>query len=213
MTPHHVIEGALVSRDRLARTLAKAKLCARVMGVLCILCLAASLFAFWLCIDLFSSEQSRAVGGLMGFYANWGLLIAGFLCLVSWLAARELERLRPDLRDVASTAPADDLASSSEAAWQTSTYKGGTAPGPDLPIGVSSRWREHAYPLRQLTVRIQGTRHHDNELLATQLATVADRLRAGDIVGHHHDDDCGYAFELAESPEGPSFFDEACGRR
>ncbi len=76
---------------------------------------------------------------------------------------------------------------------------------------VSASWRERAYPLQQLTVRIQGTRRHSVEDLAFQLDQVAERLRSGSLSGHRYDDDCGYAFSLVESPEGPSFFPGAAG--
>lgn len=76
----------------------------------------------------------------------------------------------------------------------------------------SADWRAHAYPLKQVTIRLQGTRHSDNEAIIRQLDTVISRLRAGDISGYEHDDDFGYAFDFASS-DGPSFFDSDCGSK
>jgi hypothetical protein len=118
-----------------------------------------------------------------------------------------------DLRNVARMIPAVDLVASVDPDWQANMQKRWDTPFADVRLGVSQRWRAHAYPLKQLTVRVQGTRLHDKDALVGQLATVTDRLRAGDTGGHHHDDDFGYSFELTDSAEGPSFFDEACGRR
>jgi len=118
-----------------------------------------------------------------------------------------------DLGNVATTVLADDLVAAVDPNWRANTQKRSVTPSANVPAGVSSRWREHAYPLRQLTVRVQGTRHHDNDALAAQVAIAAERLRAGETAGYRHDDDFGYSFELTESPDGPSFFDESCGAR
>ena len=74
----------------------------------------------------------------------------------------------------------------------------------------SAYWREHAYPLKQITIRLQGTRHSDNESIIKQLETITARLRAGDLSGYSHDDDFGYSFDSVSS-DGPSFFDAAFG--
>lgn len=79
-----------------------------------------------------------------------------------------------------------------------------SAPGP------SASWRAHAYPLKQITIQLQGTRHSSRESMIDQLETVLERLRAGDTSGCRHDDDYGYAFRVADS-DGPSFFDDAGG--
>jgi len=76
---------------------------------------------------------------------------------------------------------------------------------------ASQKWIEHAYPLQQITVHVQGTRHSDRAAMIGQLETVIARLRAGDKHGSQHDDDFGYRFEVAESVSGPSFFDDAAG--
>lgn len=76
---------------------------------------------------------------------------------------------------------------------------------------TTQEWIAHAYPLQQLTVHVQGTRHSDRAAMIEQLETVIARLRAGDLRGSVHDDDFGYRFELAEAVNGPSFFDAAAG--
>lgn len=76
---------------------------------------------------------------------------------------------------------------------------------------VSQEWIEHAYPLQQITVQIQGTRHSDRAALIDQLETVIARLRTGEQRGSEHDDDCGYRFEVAMCTKGPSFFDQPAG--
>ncbi|MHB1371663.1 MAG: hypothetical protein ACYC4S_10870 [Rhodoferax sp.] len=72
-------------------------------------------------------------------------------------------------------------------------------------------WIAHAYPLKQVTIRLQGTRHSDKAAIVSQLETVLARLKAGDTSGHDHDDDFGYAFEYVDAAPGPSFFDEPFG--
>lgn len=76
---------------------------------------------------------------------------------------------------------------------------------------ATQEWIEHAYPLQQLTVHVQGTRHSDRAAMIEQLEAVVARLRAGDLRGSEHDDDFGYRFELSEAVSGPSFFDAAAG--
>lgn len=71
-------------------------------------------------------------------------------------------------------------------------------------------WIAHAYPLQQITIRLQGARHSDKAAIIAQLETVIARLNAGDTMGQEHDDDFGYAFESVECVAGPSFFDKPC---
>jgi len=47
-------------------------------------------------------------------------------------------------------------------------------------------WNEHAYPLQQISIQLQGTRHSDRTAIIDQLETVIARLRAGDVRGHDH---------------------------
>jgi hypothetical protein len=72
-------------------------------------------------------------------------------------------------------------------------------------------WIAHAYPLQQLTVKLQGTRRSDKASIVAQLETVLARLKAGDTSGQNHDDDFGYFFEYIQAAPGPSFFDEPAG--
>ena len=72
-------------------------------------------------------------------------------------------------------------------------------------------WITHAYPLQQVTVRLQGTKHSDRLAIIGQLETVLERLRAGDLNGQDHDDDFGYRFTVEPTSAGPSFFDESAG--
>ncbi|MFY1903645.1 hypothetical protein ACOTBZ_28570 [Achromobacter xylosoxidans] len=76
---------------------------------------------------------------------------------------------------------------------------------------VEQNWIEHAYPLKQITVQLQGTRHSELVTLINLLQTVITRLEAGDLSGSEHDDDFGYRFAVSESTSGPSFFDAAAG--
>lgn len=69
-------------------------------------------------------------------------------------------------------------------------------------------WVEHAYPLQQVKIRLQGTRHSDKDAIIRQLETVIARLKAGDSSGQDHDDDFGYTFDYVAASSGPSFFDE-----
>ncbi|WP_394475168.1 hypothetical protein [Ralstonia mannitolilytica] len=73
-------------------------------------------------------------------------------------------------------------------------------------------WEDHAYPLQQITVLLQGTRHSERGHVIGQLQTVAARLQAGDMAGTEHDDDFGYSFKVEPASQGPSFFDGAAER-
>lgn len=73
-------------------------------------------------------------------------------------------------------------------------------------------WKEHAYPLQQITVLLQGTKNSERGHVIGQLQTVAARLQAGDMAGTEHDDDFGYSFKVEPASQGPSFFDGAAGR-
>lgn len=76
---------------------------------------------------------------------------------------------------------------------------------------INEEWIAHAYPLQQLTIKLQGTRHSDKAAIVNQLETVLARIKAGDTSGQVHDDDFGYAFEYVPVVPGPSFFDESSG--
>jgi hypothetical protein len=74
-------------------------------------------------------------------------------------------------------------------------------------------WKAHAYPLQQVTIKLQGTRHSDRESIVRQLETVLVRLRSGDIAGEEHDDDFGYTFTYSPVVNSASFFDEPAGAK
>lgn len=78
---------------------------------------------------------------------------------------------------------------------------------------TDQRWIEHAYPLQQITIRLQGTRHSDRATIVGQLEEVVARLKAGDLAGESSDDDFGYSFEVKPESAGPSFFDEPASSR
>lgn len=67
-------------------------------------------------------------------------------------------------------------------------------------------WINHAYPLQQLTIKLQGTRHTTPASIIAHLSKVTARLNAGDLTGQEHDDDFGYHFEFVKASPGPSFF-------
>lgn len=69
-------------------------------------------------------------------------------------------------------------------------------------------WIRHAYPLQQITVQLQGTRHSKREDIITQAESVLERLKRGEMQGEHHDDDFGYRFNVEPTSPGPSFFDK-----
>jgi len=78
---------------------------------------------------------------------------------------------------------------------------------------VNAEWTEHAYPLQQITIQVQGTRHSDRNHMLNEIETVLKRLRNGDQFGEEHDDDFGYRFTVEPVSQGPSFFDNAAGSK
>ncbi|MGE8063856.1 hypothetical protein [Pseudomonas sp. NPDC089569] len=81
------------------------------------------------------------------------------------------------------------------------------------PKKPNQAWINHAYPLQQLTIKLQGTRHTTPKSIIAQLGTVTKRLNAGDSDGQAHDDDFGYHFEFVKASPGPSFFDSPASQR
>lgn len=73
-------------------------------------------------------------------------------------------------------------------------------------------WVKHAYPLQQISIQLQGTRHNSRAEIIDQLELVLACLRAGESVGEDHDDDFGYRFEVNGEADR-SFFDQTAGRR
>lgn len=66
-------------------------------------------------------------------------------------------------------------------------------------------WIEHAYPLQQVRIELQGTRHSDRAAIVEQLETVLARLRAGEDVGEEDDDDFGYRFRFTANARASVF--------
>lgn len=44
----------------------------------------------------------------------------------------------------------------------------------------SESWNAHAYPLQQVTIKLQGTRHSNKDDVIDLLETVLARLKSGD---------------------------------
>jgi hypothetical protein len=72
-------------------------------------------------------------------------------------------------------------------------------------------WQKHAYPLQQLTIKLQGTRQSEKGSIIGLLETVLDRLKSGDTSGCDFDDDFGYEFKYEQAAPGSSFFVDAAG--
>jgi hypothetical protein len=58
-----------------------------------------------------------------------------------------------------------------------------------------------------MTIKVQGTRHASRAALLQELEVAVSRIRNGENVGTHHDDDFGYRFQVDDHATGPSFFD------
>jgi len=69
---------------------------------------------------------------------------------------------------------------------------------------TTSGWR--AYPLQQITIKLQGTRHSDRTAIMRQLEKVVAPLKAAEVMGEENADDFGYVFEVNGTNTGPSFF-------
>lgn len=78
--------------------------------------------------------------------------------------------------------------------------------------GPGADWVAHAYPLKQLTIELQGTRHASRSDLLRTMQVVIARLEDGHVSGCSHDDDFGYRFEYDQATERPSIFNEAVGQ-
>ncbi len=59
-----------------------------------------------------------------------------------------------------------------------------------------ARWHEHAYPLKQIIIKLQGTRHSEREDLIGLLNIVRRQLEQGREHGKADDDDFGYVFSI-----------------
>jgi hypothetical protein len=71
----------------------------------------------------------------------------------------------------------------------------------------SRQWVAQAYPLQQITIKLQGTRHSELSAVVGQVNKVVARIKANDLEGEESDHDFGYVFEVNVASAGPSFFD------
>lgn len=76
--------------------------------------------------------------------------------------------------------------------------------------GVNPNWKQQAYPLKQITIKRQGSKHSTLDDLLSQLQHIAKRVNAGDTLGYDHDDDFGYWFNGVNETDN-TFFDEPAG--
>ncbi len=58
----------------------------------------------------------------------------------------------------------------------------------------SENWIRHAYPLKLISVQVQGSRHSIMEDMANQLRDVAQLIDEGKLSGQSSDDDFGFRF-------------------
>ena len=59
----------------------------------------------------------------------------------------------------------------------------------------TAQWRQHAYPLKQLVITVQGNRFTDREWLVKFLNDAVAEFQAGNDFGKSFDDDEGYLFD------------------
>jgi hypothetical protein len=70
---------------------------------------------------------------------------------------------------------------------------------------ANSNWQRLAFPLKQITIKRQGTEHSTLDDLLSRLQHIAGRVNAWYKLGYDHDDDFGYVFEAA-GETGVTFF-------
>lgn len=70
---------------------------------------------------------------------------------------------------------------------------------------VNSNWQRLAFPLKQITIKRQGTEQPTLDDLLSRLQHIAGRVNAWYNLGYDHDDDFGYVFEVADET-GVTFF-------
>jgi hypothetical protein len=73
----------------------------------------------------------------------------------------------------------------------------------------NAAWKEHAYPLRRITIQLQGTRRSELTDIINQLDEVKAKLLERFTSGLHHDDDFGYQFVVSDSEQESVFADES----
>jgi|GEM_PF-3019462 len=66
---------------------------------------------------------------------------------------------------------------------------------------VPQEWIDHAYPLKRITIELQGTRHSSLDSMLSQLKKVEERIKEGQECGEASDDDFGYKFAVSSPVE------------
>jgi hypothetical protein len=74
------------------------------------------------------------------------------------------------------------------------------------PSLLNEKWIQHSYPLQQITIQLQGTKHSNKQAILSLLEEVANRIKEGDMKGESVDDDFGYIFKVEAQSPGPSIF-------
>lgn len=75
--------------------------------------------------------------------------------------------------------------------------------------GARIDWAMHAHPLKQITIKLQGTRHSEPATMLQQVEEVVGRIKNGDTQGEASDDDFGYQFSVDLRSDNPSIFGNA----
>ena len=75
--------------------------------------------------------------------------------------------------------------------------------------GAKPDWAMHAHPLKQITIRLQGTRHSEPEIMLQHMEEVVGRIKGGEVRGESSDDDFGYEFSVELRSNKPSIFSNA----
>lgn len=67
------------------------------------------------------------------------------------------------------------------------------------------RWRNAAYPLQVLDIKIQGARYSSKEAMIGLLRDVIDQLEKGQMCGSTEDDDFGYQYNFVSNIQNSIF--------
>lgn len=180
--------------------------------VIVALCLGTYVAAQFYTID----DQSRAgIGLLVGLMVTIVVLLGG-----AWLMTLMEEEPKPQ-----EAAPRRATVHSLAAHLRRAYPSDGELPGSPHIVQVfaaesstqasaspSPDWIAHAYPLQQIVIKLQGTRHSSQADMLALLDAVRDLIRAGAHEAWDHDDDFGYSFTVDVASNGPSFFTEPAGK-
>lgn len=74
--------------------------------------------------------------------------------------------------------------------------------------GPSQSWIDHAYPLKQVVIEIQGSTQTSLSRLIDELDQVFLKLIKGELGGEGGDEVVNHKFQYQNEAPGPSFFDE-----